>query len=372
MKRKPIIVLVLVLLLMAVPVGSAFAAPPFQEDTTVETGETVRNDVILFDGDLEVEDGGTITGNVVLFNGDANISGTLKGDLVLFNGDFKADETAVIHGDCVIFNGDIEDNTVAGLDCTNVEGMPFAPALAGLMSSISSQIDDVPPVPSVPPVPDVPDVPGVPDMHIDPPSTGIGFVAGTFGAIARSLVFAALAFVVVAMAPTHLAQVETTIRQKPVASGTVGFLTAIAVPALAAILAVISAILLLICIGIVGFAIVFAMMALLGIAGLFGWIAMGDLLGQWLAGRFGWHKMSPAVVAALGTGLLTFSLGFLSAIPFTFGVGLVSMIISFIGLGAVALTKFGTQPYPLVRIVGEDDMDAIKIQSVLDTLPDDE
>jgi PPE-repeat protein len=169
-----------------------------------------------------------------------------------------------------------------------------------------------------------------------------------------------------------LQQVETAIRQKPVASGTVGFLTAFAVPALAAILAVISAVLLLICIGIVGFAIVFAMLALLGIAGLLGWIAVGDLLGQWLARRVGWHKMSPSVVAAFGTGLLTFTLGFLSAIPFTFGVGLVSVIISFIGLGAVALTKFGTQSYPLVRIVGEDDVDDIKIQSVLDTLPDDE
>jgi len=363
MKRKHFLVLLIVLLLTALPVGSAFAAPPFQDDTTVETGETVRNDVILFDGDLEVEDGGTITGDVVLFNGDADISGTLKGDLVLFNGDFKADETAVIHGDCITFNGSIEDNTAEGLGCTSVEGLPFTAAMSGLMNEISTNID----------VDEMnKEFDDIPEVYYEPPSAAERFVGGTFGAIARSLVFAALAFVVVAVAPTHLQQVETTIRKKPVAGGTVGFLTAIAVPALAAILAVISAILLIICIGIVGFAIVFAMMALLGIAGLFGWIAMGDLLGQWLAGRFGWHKMSPAVVAALGTGLLTFTLGFLSAIPFTFGVGLVSMIISFIGLGAVALTKFGTQPYPLVRIVGEDDVDDIKIQTVLDTLPDDE
>jgi hypothetical protein len=366
MKRKHIFVLVLVFLLTAVPVGSAFAAPPFQEDTTVETGETIRNDVILFDGDLEVEEGGTITGDVVLFNGDADISGTLKGDLVLFNGDFTADETAVIHGDCVTFNGSIEDNTAEGLGCTSVEGLPFTAAISGLMNEVSTQID-------VDKMDEGFD--DMPDIHYQPPSAAERFVGGTFGAIARSLLFAALAFVVVTVAPTHLQQVETTIRQKPVAGGTVGFLTAIAVPALAAILAVISAILLLICIGIVGFAIVFAMMAALGIGALFGWIAMGDLLGQWLAGRFDWHKMSPAVIAALGTAILTFGLGFLSAIPFTFGVGLVSMIISFIGLGAVALTKFGTQPYPLVNIVDDEDdfdVDDIKINSVLETLPDDE
>ena len=360
MNEKHFVVLLIVLLLTAVPVGSAFAAPPFQEDTTVEDGETIRNDVILLEGDLKVEDGGTISGDVVLFNGDADVAGTLQGDLVMFNGDFKADETAVIHGDCIIFNGSIEDQTAAGLGCTSVEGLPFTAAISGLMSEISTQID----------MDDSFD--DIPDIPYHQPSASERFVGGTFGAIARSLLFAALAFVVVAVAPTHLAQVETTIRQKPVAGGTVGFLTAIAVPALAAILAVISAILLIICIGIVGFAIVFAMMVALGIAGLFGWIAMGDLLGQWLAGRFGWHKMSPAVVAAVGTGLLTFTLGFLSAIPFTFGVGLVSMIISFIGLGAVALTKFGAQPYPLVKIVGEDDVDDIKINTVLETLPDEE
>jgi hypothetical protein len=361
MKRKHLFVLLIVLLITAVPMGSALAAPPFQDDTTVETGETIRNDVILFDGDLEVEDGGTITGDVVLFNGDADIAGTLKGDLVLFNGNLEADETAVIHGECLTFNGTIDDKTAAGLGCTSVENLPIAPAIAGLMSNISPQID----------VGD--DSKTFDDIPVyEPPSPAERFVGGTFGAIARSLLFAALAFVVVAVAPTHLQEVESAVRGKPVAAGTVGFLTAIAVPALAAILAVISAILIIICIGFVGLAIVFAMLAALGIGALFGWIAMGDLLGQWLARRFGWHKMSPAVVAAVGTAILTFALGFLGAIPFTFGVGLVSMVISFIGLGAVALTKFGTQPYPLVRIVGEDDVDDIKIQSVLETLPDED
>ncbi len=358
MKRKHLFVLLIVLLVTAVPVGSALAAPPFQEDKTVGTGETVRNDVVLFDGDLDVEDGGTITGDTILFNGNATIDGTLKGDLVLFNGDLDAGETAVIHGDCIVFNGEINDSTASGLGCTNVAGIPGATALAGLMSDVSKYEGGE----------------GFNNYqeYYEPPTAAEQFFGGTLGAIARSLLFAALAFVVVAVAPTHLQQVESSVRGKPVAAGTVGFLTAIAVPALASILALISLVLLLICIGVVGFAIVFAMLAALGIGGLFGWIAMGDLLGQWLARRFGWHKMSPAVVAALGTAILTFSLGFLSAIPYTFGVGLVTMIISFIGLGAVALTKFGTQPYPLVRIVGEDDVDDIKIQTVLDTLPDEE
>jgi hypothetical protein len=346
MKRKHIVVFIIVLLLTAVPLGAAYAAPPFQEDTTVETGETVRNDVVLFDGDLEVEDGGVISGDVVLFNGDADIAGTINGDLVLFNGDFSAGETAVISGDCVVFNGDIDDQTAAGLDCTNIGGMP--PFMGSLVNSVSQQ--------------------GTGETFTPAPAAmeNDSIAGGVFEAVARSLLFAVFAFVVVALAPSHLRQIESAVRMKPVASGTVGFLTAIAVPALVTILTIISAILVIVCIGFVGLALAFAMMAALGIASLFGWIAMGDLMGQWLAGRLGWHKMSPAVVAAFGVGLMTFLLGFLAAVPFTFGVGLVSLIIGFIGLGAVALTRFGTRPYPSIVFVEDE----IKINSVLDTLPD--
>ncbi|MCB8983709.1 MAG: hypothetical protein H6659_07800 [Ardenticatenaceae bacterium] len=353
MNKRLLMVLVLVLLLTAVPASVALAAPPMDGDQTVETGESVNNDVILLDGDLEVQDGGTINGDVVLFSGDADISGTINGDLVLFDGDLDAAETAVVNGDCVVLNGAINDNSADGLGCTNVAGLPdFLPlaGLAGLANDIAPQFDDV----SSPPV------------HTP---SGPGFFGGLAGVTARSLLFSILAFAVVSLAPTHLAQVETTIKRKPVASGTVGFLTAVAVPTLSVLLALLSAVLLLICIGIVGFAIVFALLAGLGVAALFGWIAAGDLLGQWLVHRTNRQKMSPAMVAALGTFVLTFGLGLFGLVPFLLGEGLVSMIITFIGLGAVALTKFGTQPYPLVRIVNENED---KVTAVLDTLPDSE
>ena len=52
-------------------------------------------------------------------------------------------------------------------------------------------------------------------------------------------------------------------------------------------------------------------------------------------------------------------------------MGLVSGIILFVGLGAVALTQFGTKPYPTAEpdIVMPEDPDKVNI--VLDTLPDD-
>jgi hypothetical protein len=351
MKKRFLVITLLVLLLTAVPLSTAFAAPPLDGDQTVETGETVNNDVILLDGDLEIQTDGHVNGDVVLFNGNADIAGVINGDLVLFNGDLTADETAVINGDCVVLNGEINDHTAGGLDCTNVSGLPMLP-FAGLGNSMGWQ-------------------PGASGEREHQQPEGMGLVGGFFGALGRGVLFALLALAVTAMAPTHMAQVQDTIRQKPLASGTVGFLTAVAVPTLSVFLILISAVLLLVCIGIVGFAAVFALLAALGVAALFGWIAVGDLFGQWLVRRLNRPKMSPGAVAALGVFVLTFGLGLFGLIPFVFGEGLVSMIITFIGLGAVALTKFGTQPYPLVRLVDVKEKPD-KVTAVLNTLPDEE
>lgn len=347
-------VMAVALLLTAVPAGTVLAAPPFDGDQTVETGETVNNDVILFDGDLDIQVDGVVNGDVVLFNGDASLAGAINGDLVLFNGNLEAQETAVINGDCVVLNGNINDDTSRGLGCTNVGGIPTFGALAGLTelgNNFPGRMDDMP------------------GRHNRPPDTGPSFLGGLAGAFASGLLFSLLAFAIVSLAPAHLSQVQAAVRQKPVASGAVGFLTAVSVPTLALFLTLLSALLLLICIGIIGFAVVFAMLAVLAVAMLLGWVAMGGLLGQWLVRRFNRPKMSPALAAALGTFVLTFGLNFFGLIPFVLGEGLVGMIVTFIGLGAVALTKFGTQPYPLVRVVEEDED---KVTAVLNTLPDDE
>lgn len=350
MTKRLWIVIALVLLLTAVPASTALAAPQFDDGQTVGSGETINNDVILFNGNLQIESGGVVNGNVILFNGSATLAGNIQGDLVLFNGDLNAAETAVVTGDCVVLNGSINDGSAGGLGCTNVGGLPDTFPLASLSRGLPAAFGEGPGRP------------------MRSPGAGESFAGGLAGVIGRSLLFSLLAFAAIALAPAHMQQVQQTIRQKSVASGAVGFLTAVAVPSLALFLTILSAILLLVCIGIVGFALVFAMLAALAVAALFGWIATGDLLGQWLSRRLNW-AMSPALTAAVGTFLLTFGLGLFGLIPFVFGEGLVSMVILFVGLGAVALTKFGTQPYPLVRLVKEDEA---KVTAVLDTLPDDE
>ncbi|MFN2134775.1 MAG: hypothetical protein ACK2UK_02395 [Candidatus Promineifilaceae bacterium] len=367
---KRVTLFILILLLLAVPAGTALAAPPF--DTTVGENETVNNDVIVFDGDLNIEQGAVVNGDVVVFNGDVFSAGTINGDLVIFNGDLEVEDAALISGDCVLLNGDVAGESAGGLQCTNIEGSVISGLVQGIPPVVAGP-KAVPDTPSIPAIPDVPDIPAIPDApSVAEPSSqashsnaGIDFA----GVLSSTLLMGFLAYAAGALFPKHLQEVKTTARSKPFASGAVGVLTAIAVPVLAAILAVISAVLVIICIGLLGFPIVLLMLLALVAGGVFGWIAIGTWLGEKLLRN---SKRSLATKAALGTMILTFALGLFGMLPFVWGEGILVSIISAIGLGAVALTQFGRKPYPPQdggEVVVED---AVKIASVLDTLPDDD
>jgi hypothetical protein len=61
--------------------------------------------------------------------------------------------------------------------------------------------------------------------------------------------------------------------------------------------------------------------------------------------------------------------GLLTSLPFWLGgpVWLAFLVACCAGLGAVALTRFGTRPYPMVSMPNDD-----KLVEVLETLPDED
>jgi hypothetical protein len=131
-----------------------------------------------------------------------------------------------------------------------------------------------------------------------------------------------------------------------------------------AILAAISGILVLACgLGLLGFPIVMIASLALGFGLLLGWIAVGTLIGEQLAGAMKLTNRSLPVVAALGTVVLTLLASVLSELPGGPLWTVTALVIACAGLGAVALTKFGTRAYP----VGATNSD--KIAAVLETLP---
>jgi hypothetical protein len=89
-------------------------------------------------------------------------------------------------------------------------------------------------------------------------------------------------------------------------------------------------------------------------------------------GRLNSKRRSLTVTAGLGTALLTLFLGVLGLVPpFMFGEGfgasLLAGVLACVGLGATALTRFGTKPYPPGSVPPVDDE---KVMSVMETMPE--
>lgn len=321
-------------------------------DEIVESGTTVDDDLVIFNGNLNIDEGATVTGDVVVMSGNAHIAGKVQGDIVLFSGNLETTETAELQGDCVLFSGNMTDLS-QNISCTAVSS-DFPAALSNLPNLTASRFNTPP--------------------NVNVEVGGRGFFGNLIGAIGSSILLGILAFVVASFAPHQLDRTKEAIQTKAIVSGTVGLLTAVAVPSLIAILAVVSAILILACgIGLLGFPIIIALAVGLALGAIFGWITVGSLLGQKLTE---WFNIKPAnlpVITALGTAVLTFATNLLDAAPFVPGTSLVAGLVLSVGLGATALTHFGTKTYPRLvngpTISGGSVEDRVKIRTALDTLP---
>lgn len=389
MKRRVLIPIVLALALIVALTPAIMAAP--LADTIIEANETVNNDVVVLDGNLEIHAGAVVNGDVAVFNGDALVDGQVNGNLTLFNGDLTAGPDGAIVGECVLLNGnatiDSTRNDVT-THCTAVQNLnvaplaELAPFLRDFQNAPGLEFPDAPaqatPFPPVDPVPPVaPEMPEMPVMPVMPgtPSRGFGVrnaIASVSGVVASSLLFGFLALLTAAIMPEQLRRIVSAAREKSLVSGMAGALTAVAVPSLILLLIPVSIVLTFVCIGLLGFPIMFLLGLALVVGGFLGWIAVGTWLGLRLFGGGKGEHLKRS--ATLGTALLTFIVGVLGMVTFGVVGGLLTVVVSCIGLGAVALTQFGLKPYPRrprasTSAPGGDSPDPAKVESVLNTLP---
>lgn len=357
---------ILLVLLLLLPAGVALAGA---NDRIVGSGESLDEDITIWGDNLEVGAGATVNGDVVVMGGNAVLNGTINGDVSVYGGNIELSGT--ISGDLVTFGGNVDVVGAADVsgECAlvggSVEDEEGLLSCASFGESTDFGFPQIPGIPAVPEVPGIPEVPPDHEFEIDhlPSGGGIG------GAIGRSLVLGLLALVIGTLFPQQLGQISEVVSHRPVVSGTVGLLTAVAAPSLMALLALISAVLVIACIGLLGFPVILLMAIALGAAGILGWISVGNLLGRRLADGFNLGNRNLPTTAALGTIILTLVAGVMSQLPFLLGGWLwstVAFILACIGLGAVALTKFGTRPYPPPVVSDE------KVASVLETLPGEE
>jgi hypothetical protein len=344
MKKIMLLIAFLLSLGVIVPTAPVLADGPnggaviFGEDFVLESGGVLKGDLIVFGGDVTLEKNSQVKGSVMVTGGEAEIAGKVKGDVVIFGGDLKLESTASVGGDAAVFGGDLEIEEGAVVKGELIEGLGSFPLPFGPL--------EPPKLPEPPRAPEPPKPPRPPTPYI-PPRTPRRFTIGlcretffesTFGTLFGfiktvfvSLILTVLALLTVLFLPRQVVQVGDVILNYPWHSLAWGLLTLIVGVGLGALLII------TVCLSPGG---VLVWLAIL-IAGLFGWVAIGLLVGEKLLVALKLEEPVPVVAAVIGVLLISLLAWSPCCIGLIFVVGAGSL-----GLGAVVLTRFGTEDYP--------------------------
>ena len=316
-------------LLLPVPPVLADGEPPengtfiWNEDYTLEEGERLEGDLIVFNGDVTLEPGSTVEGSVIVWSGSAEVAGTVENDLVVSGGDIALEDSALIGGTVVCsWNCEFDQEEGARVDGGVIEGTPLD----------NFRLETPPDVPVPPQI----TLPSLPSMWAAGPGRILDWTLRAIRSLVAILVVAVVAGLVALLWPEQTAQVGRTVVESPLPSLGVGLLTVVAATVLVVALTI------TICLSPVA---ILASLAL-SAAGLFGWIAVGGAIGERLLRALNVRQATPLWEAAVGALLITLVTTGLSSAFCLAPLGWLLVIsVGCAGLGAVALTRFGTMAY---------------------------
>jgi len=277
----------------------------FGSNFTLESGETLDGNLVVFGGNATLKVDSLVTGDVVLMGGNLDAAGHIEGSVVGLGGLVSLGSTAAVDGDVTALGAQLDRATgarIGGSVITNLDS-PLTFTFPGTVQ-----------VPRF-------------DVALSP----IVNLAGFFFKI---LLWTALAVLLVLFQPEKTMRVGQTAVAQPLVSGGLGLLTVVVLPV--GVLALAITILLIPVSLIVVVAAVLAWM--------FGLIALGLEVGKRLA-LFFKQEWAPPASAGAGTFILMMVLnGLQVTLPC---VGWVfPALAGMLGLGAVLITRFGTQDYP--------------------------
>lgn len=300
-----------VFLSAAAPAMASDGEPPglvVGESFTLHAGEMLDGDLVVVGGAVTLEEGSVVDGSVVVWGGSVEIAGEVEGDVSAFGGSVYLAQTAEVEENVVIFGGDIDRESGAWIGGQEVRGPGGA--------------FDRWPVPMLP-------VPFAPMFEEGPRFIGHVFL-GIGRLMLLTLLMAGLGGLVAVLWPRPATRVGETAIQAVLPATGVGLLTMFAA------LFVVGGLVVTLCLSPLGILVALVV----GVATLFGWLALGIIIGE----RILPAGSSPFWGAALGAGLLTLLSSLFDLVPC---IGwLVPFLIACAALGAVVLTRFGTQGYP--------------------------
>ena len=311
MSRKIIRTLLLLGFLIFLWVSPASAQEPSEDKFvfggvyTLKADESLDGNLVVFGGLVTLENGSTLNGDVVSFGGSLTCNGRINGDIVSLGSVVDLQDQAVINGNVNSVGGDYKQSPLARVEGeanTNIQG-PFSFAPSGIWH-----------------VPELQD-------SFRPIWSALWFIF-------RCFLWAALAALVTIFVPKPVDRVTQAVINQPVVAGGVGLMTVVVMPI----------ILVGVAITIIGIPLTIFGFLILAAAWAYGVIAIGAEVGRRLTGAF--HQVwAPPASAAFGVFFLVFVLdGVRLLVPC---VGwILPALAGMLGLGAVILTRFGSQVYP--------------------------
>lgn len=307
------------------------AAAPLQEPgcanvvmggvCTLNEGETLQGDLVIMGGTATMEVGSQVTGNVAILGGSLSSDGRINGDAVVIGGLAAMGENAVVEGDVVAIGGHLQRDEGATIEGDYVDMTNFFPLVVPSLIEIPKWETESPNV-----FPGGARGPHI-NVHFNPFIEILITIAKSFG-------WAILAVLVILFLPVNAERTAGAIVAQPIPSGGLGCATAIVAPILLVALAI----------TICGIPLSLIGLFLLVAAWAFGLIVIGMEIGKRLGVLLKQDWALP-VSAGVGTFLLTIVINSVGALVPCVG-WVIPVLVGAIGLGAVLLTRFGSQTYP--------------------------
>ncbi len=310
MKRYRLLILLLIpLLILALP-GRAFAKGLLEDkvvigqDYVLSSGQVLDGALIVVGGNVILEAGSRVNGDTVVVGGNLSASGEIHGNVVNFGKSVTLSATALVTGDITALGGSL--NIADG---------------ARVLGNVNEGFRG-------------PFYFNFPNRYIPQFQTDLNPFFDRLWFFFRTFLWAALAVLVVLFLPLQTERTGQAALKQPFTAGALGLLTVIIAPLVVLFLAI--------TILLIPVALVAAL--LLALAWAFGLVSLGYLVGKRMQ-ELTHQEWAPAVAAGLGTFLLILVInGMRSLIPCIFWV--IPAATGMVGLGAVILTRFGTQTYP--------------------------
>jgi hypothetical protein len=335
-KLPIVLLLILTSLLIISPASARAGQRPLADDEVVffgtfrlESGETLDGSLVVFGGVVTLEEDSEVTGDVLVFGGNVTVAGSIRNSLVAIGGVVTLESTAVVRGDLIA-----PATVVRREDGAKIFGQIITENIpqVNVPEIIITAMPETPEIPEV-----VPPQPTVFDNFLQ----AIQPVLSFFGVLARALIFSAVAVLIGLMLPRNNEKVQQAVEEHPVLAGGFGLLSVGVFVSAVIMLALLSVTVILIPLTI-PLIVLFSLALTLGL--LFGLVAVSQEVGRRIMSSLK-REWTPSLQMALGAFSLAFVLGLFSIGLWGFLGGVLWTLVGAIGLGAVLLTRFGTQAY---------------------------